>query len=230
MRSFRARLGDRAPNLPLVLIERGSLAVRDLALADGSDTAHCGSTPTARRVALSLRAPESLIVALAQLDGRAEAILLFSLALSPKLVTTLLQASACSCLVSDRTDLQGAGSTRSRVAASVAIQARIVRPAAHDDIGYDGDPKLVSHCLSSLVRTITPMRNLTIRPVWGLTYEATRFAGMQVLLQTCLGEGTLAAPDLGADIDTLLNFSIRNGCSHLSPTPTQWDDSLCIPK
>ena len=57
--------------------------------------------------------------------------------------------------------------------------------------GTTGKPKLVSHTLSSLTRTtkIDPIRGINIR--WGMLYDYTRFAGLQVLLQSIISGSTL---------------------------------------
>jgi acyl-CoA synthetase (AMP-forming)/AMP-acid ligase II len=228
MRSFRTRLEDRHPDLPLLVTEQKRLRLDDLALPPESDTSRRdGAVPA--RIALSLRAPEALIAALARLDGRAEAILLVAPALPPGLVAGLVTASHCDYLVSDRADLPGAVPPEALVELGLSRINAGVTEWIMTTSGTTGQPKMVRHSLTSLTRTVTPMANLTSRPVWGLTYEPTRFAGMQVLLQACFGDGTLAVPDLGADIRTVLSFFARHGCSHLSATPTLWRRFLMHP-
>jgi acyl-CoA synthetase (AMP-forming)/AMP-acid ligase II len=197
----------------------------DLAPPPKSDPSRLdGSVPT--RVTLSLRAPEALLGALARLDGRAESILLASPLLPPALVAGLVTASGCDCLVSDREDLPGAVSPEGLARHGLSRMQERATEWIMTTSGTTGQPKMVSHCLTSLARTVTPIRG---RPIWGLTYEPTRFAGMQVLLQACFGEGTLVAPGLGANVGTMLSSFARHGCSHLSATPTLWQRFLMHP-
>lgn len=230
MRSFRARLRDRHPDLPLLVTERGSLRLGDLLPEPESDLSRRHSA-VPLRVALSLHAPEALLIALAWLDGRAEAILLISPTVPPELVRRLVTESGCGCLVSDRVDLPGAVPPGALAQLALPLTQGRQTEWIMTTSGTTGHPKMVRHSLTSLARTVTPMASLANRPVWGLTYEPTRFAGMQVLLQACLGEGTLAAPDLGAgaDIGALLSFFAIHGCSHLSATPTLWRRFLMHP-
>jgi hypothetical protein len=218
MRSFRTRLEDRHPDLRLLVTEQKRLRLDDLALPPESDTSRPdGAVPA--RIALSpRRAPEAPIAALARLDGRAEAILLVAPALPPGLVAGLVTASGCDFVVSDRADLPGAVPPEALVELGLSRIHGGVTEWIMTTSGTTGQPKMVRHCLASLKRTVTPMANLASRPVWGLTYGPTRFAGMQVLLQACFGEGTLAVPELGADFRTMLSFFARHGCSHLSAT------------
>jgi hypothetical protein len=58
MRSFRTRLEERHPDLPLLVTEQKRLRLDDLALPPESDTSRPdGAVPA--RIALSLRAPEA---------------------------------------------------------------------------------------------------------------------------------------------------------------------------
>jgi len=227
LRPFLSQLENRRPDLPLLVTERGILKLSDLKPGPNKIMAQSGDVVSAR-VALSLHAPEALLAALAYLDGRAEAMLHISPTLPPKLVTGLVTAAGCNYLISDRDDLSGAAPLETLASLSL-------RPALRETewimttSGTTGQPKMVRHCLSSLARTVTPMADLASRPVWGLTYEPTRFAGMQVLLQACLGEGVLVAPKLGSDIGAILNFFADHNCSHISATPTLWRRFLMHP-
>lgn len=88
--------------------------------------------------------------------------------------------------------------------------------------GTTGEPKIVEHSLGTLTRTTkTAAQPLdTIR--WGMLYDYTRFAGLQVMLQSVLSGALLIVPDSTAGLDRQLSFLSRMDVTHLSATPTLW--------
>lgn len=94
--------------------------------------------------------------------------------------------------------------------------------------GTTGEPKLVVHRLASLLRLSRPPRPGP-RPRWGLLYEWSRFAGVQVVLQALAGRGTLVCPDRGRALAAQVEFLAESGCDHLSATPTLWRNVLMAP-
>ena len=59
--------------------------------------------------------------------------------------------------------------------------------------GTTARPKLITRNLRELAENVSaPAAN--VRPVWGLLYEASRFAGIQVIFQSLLSGGLLIAP------------------------------------
>jgi acyl-CoA synthetase (AMP-forming)/AMP-acid ligase II len=94
--------------------------------------------------------------------------------------------------------------------------------------GTTGTPKITFHDFRSLSRSIKNGKtNQT--PRWGLMYGATRFAGLQVVLQSLLGYGTLLIPENRNDLDKTLSFFSQTGCNSLSATPTLWRKLLMSP-
>jgi acyl-coenzyme A synthetase/AMP-(fatty) acid ligase len=95
--------------------------------------------------------------------------------------------------------------------------------------GTTGTPKLVSHSLKTLTSS-TKIAEQAMQGVrWGLLYDYTRFAGMQVVLQSLLSGAVLVAPDLTQTIQDQLKFLADNGVTHLSTTPTMWRKILMTP-
>ena len=219
MRSFRALLEDRSSKVPLLITERGQFLLNDLAPGPEGDARPLGGPSNWRRIALSLHTPEALLKALIHLDGRADAILLVSPTLSSKLTNGLVAECGCSCIISDRADLSGAMPPAALSDIGLSLAPERETEWIMTTSGTTGHPKMVRHGLTSLTRTIRPLANLGSRPVWGLTYEPTRYAGMQVLLQASLGEGTLVAPNLQSDIGTILSFFATRRCSHSQQPP-----------
>lgn len=96
--------------------------------------------------------------------------------------------------------------------------------------GTTGQPKMVSHSLHSLTKStrIDIQRGQT--QVWGMLYDYSRFAGLQVVLQSLLSGATLVAPPFDASLDEKIQAFRRYGCNHLSATPTMWRKILMTPE
>ncbi|HAB36528.1 MAG TPA: hypothetical protein DCE52_00710 [Rhodobacteraceae bacterium] len=88
--------------------------------------------------------------------------------------------------------------------------------------GTTGTPKLVAHTLDSLAFTVRRNQTVGSDLVWGMIYDVTRFAGIQVLLQAVIGSSGLAVVNDRQDVSTAaLQFS-KAGVNALSATPTMW--------
>lgn len=87
--------------------------------------------------------------------------------------------------------------------------------------GTTGNPKLVSHTFQSLTRTIKNKASIS-NIVWGLVYDPSRYAGMQVILQALCTGTTLVAPPLNAPLNDKIMLLKKLGVTALSATPTLW--------
>lgn len=96
--------------------------------------------------------------------------------------------------------------------------------------GTTSTPKLVRHSLSSLTRTARLDTDRGRGQIWGMVYDYTRFAGLQVVLQSLMSGACLALPPQGADLNTQLSFLGARGVTHLSATPTMWRKILMCPQ
>jgi acyl-CoA synthetase (AMP-forming)/AMP-acid ligase II len=95
--------------------------------------------------------------------------------------------------------------------------------------GTTGVPKLVQHSLESLTRSTRMDTVKGAGQVWGLLYDYTRFAGLQVVLQSLLSGATLVAPSTDLPLDVRISKLVGTGCTHLSATPTLWRKILMTP-
>jgi acyl-coenzyme A synthetase/AMP-(fatty) acid ligase len=84
--------------------------------------------------------------------------------------------------------------------------------------GTTGRPKVVAHDLSSLAGRIRSADN---GGVWLLTYGATAFAGLQVILTALLTRAVVVAPTSRAAIDRL-HVATAHHVTRASGTPTFW--------
>ncbi len=96
--------------------------------------------------------------------------------------------------------------------------------------GTTSTPKLVRHSLSSLTRTARLDTDRGRGQVWGMVYDYTRFAGLQVVLQSLMSGACLALPPQDAELNAQLVFLGTQGVTHLSATPTMWRKILMCPQ
>lgn len=170
--------------------------------------------------AVSVGDAAQLIRLLAAADGQADAMLLLSPALSPEHTSTLMAEASLSRLVSDRADLAALTTLTPDAAVAPPHAPTVETDWLLTTSGTTGRPKIVRHRLASLLRTVKPAQ--VPPPIWGLLYEPTRFAGLQVVLQALTGGGRLIAPAFDAPMPERLTLLADRGVSHLSATPTLW--------
>jgi acyl-CoA synthetase (AMP-forming)/AMP-acid ligase II len=92
--------------------------------------------------------------------------------------------------------------------------------------GTTGQPKLVKHSLTSMTRTLKTNVAAGKTLCWGLTYELTRFAGLQVFLQSITTGACLSVPTDGSSVLTKLRFFVRCNVNIISATPSFWRAAL----
>lgn len=91
--------------------------------------------------------------------------------------------------------------------------------------GTTGLPKPIFHNLSGLSRQHKPtVSNSAL--VWGMLYEPTRMAGMQMLIHAMTVGARIVAPDRSWSLAEKLSFFLEHGVSAVSATPTMWRQML----
>lgn len=87
--------------------------------------------------------------------------------------------------------------------------------------GTTSKPNKVSHTLASLTKTVKKGESIqTLK--WGLLYEPTKMAGLQVVLQAMVAGSELVCPSSDADFLEKLRFLRRHSVTALSGTPSMW--------
>ena len=92
--------------------------------------------------------------------------------------------------------------------------------------GTTGTPKIAIHTLSSIAQSVKQPTDLSTEFVWGLTYEWSRFAGFQVVLQAIVGDSLLVVPNHDWSIGESIKYFAQCNCTHLSATPSYWRQAL----
>ena len=163
------------------------------------------------------------------LDGYAEKIVIVSSQLSKRETFTLANNANCNIIISSKNlendrehkfltfksfeDLNN--SKFSNNSEKIPLETEWVLSTT----GTTGMPKLVSHTFKSLTKTTKANTNNAYR--WGLLYDYSRFAGLQVLLQSILSEIYSVSSGTNS-IKKQIDFLIKNKCTHLSGTPSMW--------
>jgi acyl-CoA synthetase (AMP-forming)/AMP-acid ligase II len=84
--------------------------------------------------------------------------------------------------------------------------------------GTSGRPKMAAHDLDTLTGRI---KSSGTGGTWLLTYSATAFAGLQVVLTAMLTGGRLVTSTTRSIVD-LFKMAVTHGVTHASATPTFW--------
>jgi acyl-CoA synthetase (AMP-forming)/AMP-acid ligase II len=198
-----------------------------------------------KQVAIAGGSNRFLMLAMVLLDGAADAILPLPAGLPPDVVNDfVLKTEIRDVVIENENDavLLNAFPFRHVLPGSSPIsvnkvapgRARITRQSRPTrwlipTSGTTGTPKLVAHTLQSLTRTTKRDLSRGAELRWGLLYDLTRFAGLQVYLQALAGGSLLLLPPAGASVPQQIAFLARNGCNALSATPTVWRKFLMNP-
>ena len=156
-----------------------------------------------RRVAIILDDPVEGIELLIAADGQAESITLLPTHLPEKDVQELLGKANCEILIGSHgksTAFHGLSEIYSNVRdlreGSENVRSSSISATAWHIVtsGTTGTPKMVAHTLGSLSRTTKQFSDSARQARWGLLYDYTRFAGLQVVLQALLSGAVLITP------------------------------------
>jgi acyl-CoA synthetase (AMP-forming)/AMP-acid ligase II len=204
-----------------------------LGAAEGHVSAHLRG----RTLALAIRSHPQLARLLALLDGRAAALLLvpadwpetawpghFRTAGVERLVTDGPAPAGIEVESVPASALLDSPPSPTNTPPAPPVSTRLVIPTS----GTTGTPKLVSHSWATLTRTVKTGMDAVCRR-WGLLYELTRFAGLQVFLQALASRATLIFTEHLAELEAKLALLAAQGCDALSATPTLWRKILMSP-
>ncbi len=199
-------------------------------------TSHGGKL-RGRRLALNLADPVEGIEVMVAADGHAESITLLPPTLSDEHLFALIEKAGCDLL------LVSEQQTRARIpnisvnsnlsdldeCSEQAIDHKIETAWHLATSGTTNVPKLVAHTFNSLSRTVKRTASSADNAYWGLLYDYTRFAGLQVVLQAIVSGSRLIAVSQELPLRDRLATLSMHGCTHLSATPTLWRAIVMTP-
>lgn len=173
-----------------------------------------------RDVAVNFEDDAQLFESLVGFDGFVKSITVVPIGLHPEVVQKFCDASGCSVLVTS------SGITDSRVP-SDECESRLDDADTNTrwhlaTSGTTGTPKLISHSLASLIRSVRLGHSKGCEFRWGSLYSPTGFAGLQVFFQSWFGGSVYLLKKHGESISDSIARLIANRCNALSATPTMW--------
>lgn len=172
------------------------------------------------RIALSGLPAQALVTALAAFDGKVEAMLLLPSSLDETSKAQLVLAAKCTHLLS----VDGIMALPNAQAGSSASEFKATQWLLATS-GTTGTPKLIGHTLASITRSVKRDTAKGADFVWGLLYDPSRFAGLQVVLQA-LFSGSLLIVSESPEFDAQIEAFARNRINALSATPSLWRKML----
>lgn len=185
-----------------------------------------------RSVLLTTRDQLVAALALIELDGVADRVIICPPDLPAEHLPSVMARGAVDAVVSDR----GVGGPF-WVTCSVDITPMKVEhsePHMTEWVlltsGTTGAPKMLIHDLRSLTAAIKSSLNQETDIVWGTFYDIRRFGGLQILLRALLGRGSLV---LSSAAESVRNYLLRLGAlglTHMSGTPSHWRRALMSPQ
>jgi acyl-coenzyme A synthetase/AMP-(fatty) acid ligase len=232
-KSLRDLLGGIAPTSGRCLWGAGA-SVALAALARGTSLG--GALPALHGRSILLATEHQLTAALAliELDGVARRLILCPPGLSAEHRSHVIAGAGVDAIVSYG-DASGWGEdgVALRVTGGSTIRPVEAAPARDQQTewvmltsGTSGVPKMVLHGLASLTGAIRTGTEETSPIVWGTFYDIRRFGGLQILLRSILGGGSLVLSDADESIGAYLERAGSRGVTHVSGTPSQWRGAL----
>ncbi|WP_199554401.1 AMP-binding protein [Sandaracinobacteroides hominis] len=196
----------------------------NLSAGDAATLGFGEAVPQGAAVALAIADPAAFVRTIVALDGVAEALLLLAPGLPAGTVAELMEKAGATILVSDVNEGAVLPDPMPGARPEAGLETRWIMTTS----GTTGLPKMVEHRLSGLARSVVA-NDRTAGHVWGLIYDPSRFAGLQVVLQALIGGGRLVVPAPGMTMADELRFFAEAGVTHLSATPTLWRKMLMLP-
>ncbi len=190
-----------------------------------------------RRVAIQLADPTDGIVALLAADGQAEAITLLPPTLSKETLQVLSEQSESDLLIGGPLDSESnpkkieCYTSLDLVPEQTADPDKNAQPTKWNlaTSGTTKSPRLVSHSLAGLTRTTKRKEEPSADNRWGLLYDYTRFAGLQVVLQSLFSASSLIVPSPHVSLAEKIALLVGEACTHLSATPSLWRAIVMTP-
>ena len=190
-----------------------------------------------RSVLLAIEDQLTAALALIELDGIAQRLVLCPPDLPADHIPSVIAAAAVDAIVADRAAPEPrAPGVHYLVSCSPAIAPSKPRGRGCRQTewllltsGTTGLPKLVVHTLSSLAAPIKSGSALENPVVWSTFYDIRRYGGLQIFLRAVLGGGSLVLSAAKEATGDFLTRAGASGVTHISGTPSHWRSALMSP-
>jgi acyl-coenzyme A synthetase/AMP-(fatty) acid ligase len=173
-------------------------------------------------------------IALIELDGVAQRLVLCPPDLSAKYFPAVIAAAGADAWVRDAAGPETNGASMEVVITADPAPAprNASRSHTHDTewilltSGTTGAPKLVLHTLASLTSAITFRAPAPSTPVRSTFYDIRRYGGLQIFLRAALRGGSMVLSSPNESITAFLGRAEAAAVSHISGTPSHWRKAL----
>ncbi|MGP8232104.1 MAG: ANL family adenylate-forming protein [Methylovirgula sp.] len=207
-------------------------AVALAALAQGTVLEDAGPL-AGGSVVLATRDQLAAAQALVALDGTVRRLVICPPDLPPAHLAAIAATAEAQAIVTDRdaAEFDGVG-LPPLIACNLPLRPynSISKPVATEWVlltsGTTGVPKMVVHSLAALTGAIKPPQPGAPPPVWATFYDIRRYGGLQILLRTLLGNGSMVLSDAHEPVPEHLRRLAAHGVTHISGTPSHWRRAL----
>ena len=177
------------------------------------------------------------VLALLELDGIASRILLCPPDLSPAHLPKVIADAQVDAIISDGTgpaarslgviELRDTPVAAPGPAASPPDRGRLTEWLLFTS-GTTGLPKIVVHTLASLTGPLDDGL-VPSDAVWSTFYDVRRYGGLQILLRSLVGGGSMVLSQADEPVADFLMRVGQCGVTHMSGTPSHWRRALMSP-
>jgi acyl-coenzyme A synthetase/AMP-(fatty) acid ligase len=190
-----------------------------------------------RSVLLSTRDQLAAALALIELDGVVQRLVLCPPDLDPAHLPYVVATAQIDAIVTDGDTKEAAALGVTRVVSCERSISAVPVDRASSHVtewilftsGTTGVPKMVVHTLQTLTGAIKPVGSLAGPVVWATFYDIRRYGGLQILFRALIGGGSLllSAPSEAAAV--FLRRAKDRGVTHITGTPSHWRRALMSP-
>jgi len=191
-----------------------------------------GAELAGRSVLVAMAAQLSTALAMFEIDGVANRMLLCPPDLRSEHLGSVIADAAIDAVVCDQPALWTEFSLPLVVTGGLPLRPAQPIAASHETewllltSGTTGAPKVVSHSLEGLTGAITAEDPAKGPPVWATFYDMRRYGGLQIFLRAVVGRGSMVLSDPKENIGDHLTRLIKMGVTHISGTPSHWRKAL----
>jgi acyl-CoA synthetase (AMP-forming)/AMP-acid ligase II len=175
-------------------------------------------------------------LALIELDGIAQQLILCPPGLLPEHMASIMETAGVNAVISDCPSPQAeARGIECFICSSRIIAGPRERGKSRETewilltSGTSGFPKLVCHTLSSLTGAIKRGEPPDVPIVWSTFYDIRRYGGLQIFLRALLNHGSLVLSNARESLNDFLIRAGANDVTRISGTPSHWRRVLMSP-
>jgi acyl-coenzyme A synthetase/AMP-(fatty) acid ligase len=176
-------------------------------------------------------------LALIEVDGIARRLVLCPPDLDPAHLPYVVKTAEVNVIVTDAPleSLKGLGVDRILHCERSIHPTRVERAAEHETewilftSGTTGVPKMVVHTVATLTGAIKPSGGLAGPVVWATFYDIRRYGGLQILLRSLVGGGSLLLSSPGEAAAAFMTRAKQHGVTHITGTPSHWRRAVMSP-